>query len=79
MQTKRLTLESFKSLIKKIIKEELEKPYKNASNNELAAYVMELNKEIKSHKSKGDNKKAELAMKDLEEVKAELANRKKSK
>lgn len=77
MKTKRLTLESFKSLVKRIIKEELEKPYKSASNNELAAYVMELNKEIKAHKSKGDDKKAELAMKDLEDVKAELASRKK--
>lgn len=79
MNTKKLTLESFKSLIKKIIKEELTKPYKDASNNELAAYIMELNKEVKAHKSKGNDKKAELAMKDLKDVKAELASRKKSK
>lgn len=77
MNTKRLTLESFKSLIKKIIKEETTKPYKDATNNELAASVIELTKEIKAHKSKGDDKKAKLAMKDLEEIKAELASRKK--
>ena len=62
---------------KRMIKEN--KPYKKASNNELSDFISKLKNEIEAHKSKGDTKKAELATKDLEEVKAELASRKKSK
>jgi hypothetical protein len=76
MKTKRLTLESFKSLIKKIIKEETTKPYKSATNNELASHIIQLNKEIKAE---DNQKKLELLKKDLQEVKAELASRKKEK
>jgi len=76
MKTKKLTLESFKSLIKKIIKEEVTKPYKSASNNELASHIIQLNKEIKAE---DNQKKLELLKKDLQEVKAELASRKKTK
>jgi cob(I)alamin adenosyltransferase len=73
MKTKRLTLESF---IKKIIKEEITKPYKSATNNELASHIIQLNKEIKAE---DNQKKLELLKKDLQEVKAELASRKKEK
>jgi cob(I)alamin adenosyltransferase len=73
MKTKRLTLESF---IKKIIKEETTKPYKSATNNELASHIIQLNKEIKAE---DNQKKLELLKKDLQEVKAELASRKKEK
>jgi hypothetical protein len=59
--------------------EEEYKAYKNLSTFQLQAYVIELNKEIQAHKSRGDNKNLKLAMDDLAEVKAELASRKKGK
>jgi hypothetical protein len=47
------------------------------SKNELAAYIIELNNEIKAYKSRGEDKKVKLLMKDLEEAKAKLAKLKK--
>jgi hypothetical protein len=51
--------------------------YSSYSNNELAAYVIELSNEKKAAESRGKKKEAELLAKDLEEVKAELVKRKK--
>ena len=64
---------------------QLEESYNKASNNELSDFISKLNKEIAYYKSKGEKitdyekDKLELTMKDLEEVKAELASRKKRK
>lgn len=55
---------------------QLEEAYKSATNNELAASIIELNKEIKAETNK---EKIKLLKQDLEEVKAELASRKKGK
>jgi hypothetical protein len=55
---------------------QLEEAYESATNNELAASIIELNKEIKAETNK---EKIKLLKQDLEEVKAELASRKKGK
>lgn len=55
---------------------QLEESYKTSTNNELAASIIELNKEIKAETNK---EKIKLLKQDLEEVKAELASRKKGK
>ena len=55
---------------------QLEEAYESASNNELASYITKLKQEINAEKNQ---KKLEMLKKDLEEVKAELASRKKGK
>tara|TARA_R110000765_G_scaffold9685_6_gene30200 strand:- start:7656 stop:8600 length:945 start_codon:yes stop_codon:yes gene_type:complete len=53
--------------------------YKNASDNELAQYIVNLSNELTAAKSHGDEKEIGYIMKDLAEVKAELESRKKTK
>ena len=53
--------------------------YKNASDNELAQYIVNLSNELTAAKSHGDEKEIGYIMKDLAEVKAELESRKKAK
>ena len=58
------------------IQDPLEESYKDFSNNELASYVGTLKNELNAEK---DPKKVDLIKKDLEHVKAELEQRKKTK
>ena len=53
------------------------KAYKSATRNELALYIINLQDEIKAYKQRGNKKYAEGSARDLEEVRAELASRKK--
>jgi len=52
--------------------------YKSATNNELAQHIINLSNELKSAKSHGKTREANFISKDLEEVKTELAARKKN-
>ena len=54
-----------------------EAAYDSATNNELAQYIINLSNQLKSAKANNDKKEIEHLQKDVDEVKAALARRKK--
>ena len=54
-----------------------EAAYKNATNNELAQYIINLSNEKAAAKSQGNSKEVKYLEKDIEELKKELKSRKK--
>ena len=56
-----------------------EAAYDSATRNELAQYIINLNNELASAKSRGMDKEIEYLQKDIEEVKAALAKKKQVK
>ena len=54
-----------------------EAAYKNATNNELAQYIINLSNEKAAAKSRGNSKEVKYLEKDIEELKKELKSRKK--
>ena len=62
-----------KTFIKNLLRESLIKEGNQKDRNELASYIIDLNNEISSAKSRGKNKEVEYLTKDLEKAKADLA------
>lgn len=68
-----------KTFIKKLLRESLINEGNQRDRNELASYIIDLNNEISSAKSRGKNKEVEYLTKDLEKAKADLAKLKSEK
>jgi hypothetical protein len=62
-----------KDFIKSLLRESLLQEGNQRDRNELASYIIDLNNEISSAKSRGKNKEVEYLTKDLEKAKADLA------
>ena len=62
-----------KTFIKNLLRESLIKEGNQKDRNELASYIIDLNNEISSAKSRGNDKEVEYLTKDLEKAKADLA------